>query len=46
MTVHTDRRAILGAVLAGAASLSTPSLAGTSSPRDGRVAAIAKHIGY
>jgi hypothetical protein len=25
---------------------STPSLAGTSSPRDGRVAAIAKHIGY
>ena len=36
MTVRTDRRAVLGAVLAGAAGLSTPSLAATSSPRDRR----------
>jgi hypothetical protein len=46
MTVAPDRRAILGAVLAGAAGLSTPSLAATSSRQDGRVAAIAKRIGY
>ncbi len=46
MTTVPDRRAVLGAVLAGAAGLSTPCLATTSSPRDGGVAAIAKRIGY
>jgi hypothetical protein len=46
MTVAPDRRAILGAIPASAASLSLPASAASPSPRDGRVAAIAKRIGY
>jgi hypothetical protein len=44
MSVDVNRQAIAGAVLAAGAGLSTPSLAAIPSPRDGRVAAIAKRI--
>ncbi len=45
MTAAPDRRAVLGAVLAGAACLPSPAIAAIPSPRDSRVAAMAKRIG-
>jgi hypothetical protein len=44
MTVHADRRAVLGVVLAAGACLSASARAAVLSPRDGRVVALAQFI--